>query len=535
MPTSAISPISDSDTPYDKAPYPSAAFPQTHPNRLAAMARLFGVAAPSPKTARVLELGCADGANLLPMAQQLPEATFFGLDTSKVQIEAGRQALGAVGLANVELRVQNILEFPTTEGKFDYIIAHGVFSWVPESVREKIFAICAEHLTENGVAYISYNAHPGGNMRRSLRDMMMFHTRGFPDAKVKVQQARALLAFLAESVPTDNNAYGMLLKSELAAMNAQPDNFIVHDLLEDENTPFYFFDFVSRAGRHGLQYLSEPNVSEMLAGNFPDKVRETLALLNNHIVAQEQYMDFLRNRAFRQTLLCRSKVELKRNLAPADFARFAYRSLLTSAKGPVDFVAGTPVAFSTLQGTQISSSDPFVKAVLAVLVESRGASILSYRDLLEGARSRSRAFLGAVGTDRDVIDEATLQNNLLSLVVKGFVELHADAVGTRLDVPDKPEVGSLARYQALHARLITNRVHHSTAADVLSRYVIAACDGTRTHEEIMAELIRAAQEGKLQVAEGANKVTEPERLRALLSPRMEGALRSMAEAGFFAL
>ena len=79
--------MSDSTgTSYDEMPYVDAAFPQTHPDRLATVARLFSISAPSVEACRVLELGCASGSNLTPMAIELPEATFVGIDLSALQI-----------------------------------------------------------------------------------------------------------------------------------------------------------------------------------------------------------------------------------------------------------------------------------------------------------------------------------------------------------------------------------------------------------------------------------------------------------------
>ena len=519
---------------YDETPYPSGAFPQTHPNRLAAMARLFGVPAADPSKARVLELGCADGTNLLPMAEQAPGATFLGIDLSKVQIASGLQAVAAAGLKNVELRHQDILDFPASEGKFDYIIAHGVFSWVPDAVREKILAICADHLAENGIAYISYNAHPGWNLRRSLRDMMLFHTKNITDPKAKVHQARALLAFISESVPTENNIYGQLLKQELGFMSGQPDNFLLHDILGAENTPFYFHEFIGQAARHGMQYLSEPNIAEMLTANFSDKIRATLGQLNNQIVAQEQYMDFIRNRSFRQTLLCRANVAIQRNVTPASLSRFAFRSHLRNSTGPIELMPGVAVGFVTGGGTQISSADAFVKALLWSLLETRGASAISYGDLLASVRSRSRAFLGEVPSNRDEIDEVTLQTNLVNLFAKGLVDIYAEPVKIRTDVPEKPAVGALVCYQALHAQHIINRMHTSIPADLPSRYIIAACDGTRTHDEILSELVARVQEGKLQVNQGSAQITDEAKIRDSLRPAVETGLVSLANGGFLA-
>jgi methyltransferase-like protein/2-polyprenyl-3-methyl-5-hydroxy-6-metoxy-1,4-benzoquinol methylase len=497
------------------------------------MARLFGLPAADPTRARVLELGCADGTNLLPMAEQFPGTTFLGLDASKVQIAVGLEAIAASGLKNIELRQQDILNFPASEGKFDYIIAHGVFSWVPDAVREKILAICAAHLTENGVAYISYNALPGWNMRRSLRDMMLFHTKHLADPKAKVQQARALLEFITESVPTENNAYGQMLRSEWGYMKGEADNFLLHDILGAENTPFYFHDFIDSAERHGMKYLGEPNISEMLATNFPDKISGTLAQLNKQIVAQEQYMDFIRNRSFRQTLLCRVNIAIRRNLAPANLTEFAFRSHLRNATGPIELVPGVPVGFSTASGAQISSTDAFVKAIFWTLLETRGVTAISFGDLLKKVRSLSRSFLGEVPWNRDQIDEETLQTNLLNLLAKGFVDIYAEPVKIRADVPAKPEVGALVRYQALQNRHITNRLHQSVPADLPSRYVIAACDGTRTHDEILSELMERVKEGKLQVNEGATRILDETKLRAALRSAVDNGLAAIANGGFF--
>lgn len=534
MSTSATPPNSETITAYDEVPYPSGTFPQTHPNHIAAMARLFGVPAANPSTARVLELGCADGSNLLPMAEQAPGATFLGIDASRVQIATGLRAVGEAGLRNVELRRQDIMEFPHSEGKFDYIIAHGVFSWVPEAVREKILAICDEHLAENGIAYISYNAHPGWNMRRSLRDMMMFHTNNLVEPKTKVQQARALLTFLAESVPTENNVYGQMLKSELGIISAQADNFLLHDILGEENTPFYFHEFIGRAAKHGMQYLCEPNIAEMLTTNLPDKIRETLGQLNHQIVAQEQYMDFVRNRPFRQTMLCRAAVGIRRNLSPSSLPAFSFRSQLIRATGPIELVPGVSVGFATAHDALLNSADAFVKAVLWRLIETKGTDVISYQDLLSSARARSRSFLGEIPPNRDEIDDATLQVNLMNLLAKGFVDIYAEPVTVRFDIPERPMASALARYQALNARLITNRIHQAIPADIPSRFVVAACDGTRTHDEILSELVVRADEGKLQVNEGSVKITEHGKMRAALRPAVETALAALAKGGFFA-
>ena len=90
-------------TPYDRVPYPGLPFAQTHPDRLATLAILFGLA-PAPVTGcRVLELGCGDGGNLIPMAFEQPGSEFLGIDLARSGIEQGRRAIESLGLPNIRL------------------------------------------------------------------------------------------------------------------------------------------------------------------------------------------------------------------------------------------------------------------------------------------------------------------------------------------------------------------------------------------------------------------------------------------------
>src|SRR5205085_5907592 len=166
---------------YERVPYPSGAQHHTHPDHVAALAILTGLDPAPPQRARVLELGCADGSNLIPMAAELADSRFVGIDLSPRQIENGRAMAGEMALENLELRAMSILDADVSLGQFDYIICHGVFSWVTTDVQEKILEICRANLAPNGVAYVSYNTYPGWRLREAARDMVVFHTRHCTD------------------------------------------------------------------------------------------------------------------------------------------------------------------------------------------------------------------------------------------------------------------------------------------------------------------------------------------------------------------
>ena len=109
----------------------------------------------------------------------------------------------AIGLTNVELKCLSILDVTPEFGTFDYVVCHGVYSWVPAPVREKILDICRRNTTPQGVAYVSYNTYPGWHMRGMIRDMMLYHASHFAEPLTKVGQSRALLDFLAETEQPD--------------------------------------------------------------------------------------------------------------------------------------------------------------------------------------------------------------------------------------------------------------------------------------------------------------------------------------------
>ena len=321
---------------YDDVPYDSYPFRRTHPDTLAVIATLFGMTPPAVDRCRVLELGCAGGGNLIPMALGLPGSQFVGIDLSRRQIADGLRVVEAVGLSNIELKPFNVMDIDAGFGRFDYIIAHGLFSWVPDAVQEKILAACAEHLSPNGVAFISYNTYPGWHQPGMVREMMAYHARQFAEPLDKVQQARGLLAFLCNAVGP-NSVYGQILAQEHGILKDRLDSYLYHEYLEPENKPLYFHEFVERAAAHRLQYLGETNLREMLLSEFPTRVQQALQPLATSRIELEQYIDFLRDRRFRHTLLCHADVRVQPRLTPDVMPAFH----LTSLAVPVPPAEGT--------------------------------------------------------------------------------------------------------------------------------------------------------------------------------------------------
>ncbi len=350
-------------TSYDQVPYPSHPYSASHPDRMFSMARVFGVNATPPENARVLELGCAAGGNLIPIAVQLPKAKLVGVDLSAKQIGEGQEAIAALKLKNIDLRQGDLGNLPKDLGKFDYIICHGVFSWVSPALQQKILQICGDLLTPNGIAYISYNTLPGWHMRSMIRGMMLKHSGAITDPAVKIGQARALLQFLTESTASEQTPFARFLRDEAELLSKQSDQYLFHEHLEEQNNPMYFQDFMSLAYTSGLQFLGESSLASMWIGNLPPKAVQTLEQLTQDVVLRGQYADFVRNRTFRQTLLCRQGIDISRALSPERLmeARALGRLQLQNAGPGLELADQSECVFQSQAGHRVTSSDRFTR------------------------------------------------------------------------------------------------------------------------------------------------------------------------------
>ncbi|MGH9351306.1 MAG: methyltransferase domain-containing protein, partial [Terriglobia bacterium] len=195
-----LQPSVSKPTSYDEVLYPGFSFVQSHPDRLATQATMFGMTPAALESCRILELGCGDGANIIPVAFGLPHSRCLGIDLAARPIAIGQGVIDALGLKNIALRQMDMMDAGKDLGEFDYIIAHGIYSWTPPAVQDKLLAICSENLAPDGVAYVSYNAYPGGHIRQMMRRMMLYHTRNISDPMERVRNGLGFLQGLIASL-----------------------------------------------------------------------------------------------------------------------------------------------------------------------------------------------------------------------------------------------------------------------------------------------------------------------------------------------
>jgi methyltransferase-like protein len=474
-------------TAYDRISYPGHPFGETHPGHLATLATLFGMDPTPLDHCRVLELGCGDGANLIPVAFQWPQGEFVGLDLSEQAVRKGNELIARLGLKNIVLRVCDIMEVSSKLGTFDYIIAHGVYSWVPDAVREKMLSILGENLTAQGIGYVSYNCYPGCHSRDIARRMMRYHVRGVADPLQRVAQSRALLRLMAEA-SADDTIYGFELRNQLDRIKDVDDHVLFHDDLSEVATPFYLHEVAEAAGRHGLQYLCDAAFSVSRFEQLSPLARQALAAIpEDDAVTREQYADFVEARAFRASLFCHDGIRLNRSIDPRRITRCHLGSSARPLDEAFDPAANGVATFKTENGSTLTTDHRLSKAVIQAL----GRVWPQTMDFFDAVHTA----LTTLGCEAEPI-RANLNEEidaLAGLTFRAFsagqLELHLFPPRLTTKVAQRPEASGLARSQADTGLAVTNLRHRTVAMkDETVRRFLTLVDGTRTLDQLVSDL-----------------------------------------------
>ena len=471
-------------TSYDRVAYPSYTHQQTHPDRLAVIGRLFGLH-PAPVTAcRVLELGCGDASNLAPMAWGLPQSEFVGIDLAHEPIDRGRRMIRELGMANIRLVQGSVTAIDGTWGKFDYIIAHGLYSWVPGEVREHILRVCRECLAPQGIAFVSYNALPGCHLRSMIREMMLFHVRGIASPDEQVTQSKALLRFLATAEGVASDEYHLWMKAELARVIEHDEGHLYHDELAEINEPFYFTQFMASAASHGLHYLGEADFPDMSDRIFAPPVRETLDRLSSQRLLREQYLDFLKCRRFRQTLLCHQETSLLAHPSWEAVTGFFVSSGAERQPAATGEALPPKTVFLSLRGTRFETDFAPGTAALTWLHASWPAPA-AFDDIL---RVVAPDETGAPRNPGEAAREA-LAKFFLQLHAAGIVEFRTTPSAAVTSISERPVASELVRWQAHQGAIVSSLFHIAVRVDdEIGRNLLGWLDGSNNRIQLLDHL-----------------------------------------------
>lgn len=320
---------------YNEVPYISKSFPNTHPNMMAVITGLYDFEAPNLNNARVLEIGCSFGGNIIPLAITYPEAQFIGLDLSDVQIKEGQKLIKRFGLDNITLEHMNIMDYNDNFGKFDYVICHGVFSWVPKEVQIKILQVIKSVLTENGLASISYNTNPGWKDLSIARDIMRWNQKNLKvTGQDIVKHGKKNLEILKEYSALENGT-----KKKLSHILSKSSYYLYHEYYEEFNEAFYLYEFQELLQQYGLSHISDTDLEKTLPIHWDksDEVEDILSFFSP--IEKEQYYDFLYNRQFRVSIVTHAatKINIERTVDKNNLEKIYYRASTFSENGKYIF------------------------------------------------------------------------------------------------------------------------------------------------------------------------------------------------------
>ncbi|HLW93701.1 MAG TPA: class I SAM-dependent methyltransferase [Roseiarcus sp.] len=500
---------------YDQAPYRSVALMRLHPARLAGRAMLLGLEPPPVATARILEIGCASGGHIIPLAAAFPTARFLGLDISPRQIADGRARIERLGLRNIELAARSLADLSESDGVFDFIIAHGLYSWIPGALRDDLLRVCGERLSPNGLALISYNVLPGWRLFEIARDSMALHAGGEADQKKRSDKTRRLFALLKERADPETS-YGRFWLNEAQKMAAGDDAYFTHEIFEEASAPCPFRDFSARAARWGLSYVGEAraraNCVESVAPGASAIIED---LSGGDPGSREQYVDIFSGRTFRESILARA-AHARRIDRSDEMNRLADLHLVAPIGLDVKAVDGQADAIAIADGdAALRCNDPNVIESIRRLIARRPSSS-RLADIAPSAAKNGRAALLAF---------------LWRMAETGLLDVSSEPVVCAEGLPARPKASALAASDAKAGDLTATLRHAPFPMDMLDRFLLPKLDGGRSRDSLVDLVVDEAANGRLQAKGPEGAIHDRKVLRAALSAEVDRRLGTYARIG----
>ena len=467
---------------YDEVAYGSEPITPTNPNHMGGVAALFGHPSVPPSRARILELGCARGDNLIAIAAAYPSAECVGIDISPNQIAQAVRTVRDAGVPNCTFLAADIRELPVPERPYDYVIAHGVFSWVPRDTQESLLSWCGQHLSPEGLLFLSYNTLPGWHTRLALREMMLFESRHEATVSKKPAVARRILNLLAEAVPRES-PYGRMLHEELQHPRSMPDWYLTHDFMAEFNEPQLFYQLMERATQYGLHYVADAEVPLNFALEVAPAVRARVQQMAGDRIAREQYLDFVRNRMFRRSIFAKASPRQYEQVRWQDILESHVRTMLQPAER--DEKGG--VFFRHPNGGGMRASDEPLASFLTAL-RARWPKEVLVREFIEAGPWRTSG--------------APLVELMTMGISAGLVDVVLAPSAIAPTVAELPRGWGLARACARTTRRVPTLLHTLIEISASEQEVLRMLDGAHT----LADVSRQVGHAEVVVADTVQRL-----------------------------
>jgi cyclopropane fatty-acyl-phospholipid synthase-like methyltransferase len=482
-------------TAYDEVPYDCQPIPCTAPEQLATASLFHGGPCPPIRDGALLEIGCGDGANLLALAFHRPDFRFVGVDASTAQIAEARRSSSHIGVANIALHAADIAEIGHELGTFDYIVAHGMMSWVSDEVRDQIFALCRNQLAPDGLLYLSYNTHPGWLARGLVRDTVLRRTAAHQSLREMAGEARRRADVLRLGLQGNDHPYARLLSDELRRVDRVNERYLIHEYLAEHNRAFWFRDFALLAAQFGFRYVAEAAFTER-DYRVPPAVREAAAELERERLEIETLIDVLWFRQHRASLFCHA--DRRSSLGP-DRLPLERMTVASGLRAPSDGVRLDPDVEESFTGhfepeVAIELSDPLPKAAL-VAVTPHWPRGLPWERMLHDAK----AILANAGIQSpSADDERDLRAEFHALHALGQVEFRLREPPWRGTPNGLPTATRLTRWEAERRAVITAATHHRLGLTPADRVIISHLDGGYERAAIVSAVVEQLRAGDVR-------------------------------------
>lgn len=494
-----------------------------HPDRLAAIGRLLGLDPPAIDRARVLEIGCGAGGNLLPMAERHPAASFVGIDESRWHAATAQLAANELGLTNVELPTFGIRDVGPQLGTFDYIFFRGDFARLPAAAQDRVLAVCHAGLNANGLAYLGYRTMPGSLWRGVVGELATAGVAPDASADERVAHARRVLRLTLDALAIDITSYSRLLKLEAETAAAASDRSLLQEYLTHSGESLLLPEFVERAAGHQLHYLADAQWEIMSSANLGPGVESDLAEMAGGRAAHQRRLDLLGDIELHQSILVRQPVESVRYLPARLHGMYLTASLQYDAT-LAQLQSAEIVRFTARDGAVISSIQPVVKLALAGLASAWPRAV-AYDELVREITSLLAASGGQAPLSAEKL--ATLADNLFDCVAHAWIDAHTDRDRFVTTISPRPLASRWARVQSSASDWVTNLRHESVVLDELSRNVLGYLDGQHDRGMLYKILLDAARQGQLSIMRGGIPTDAAD---AILDQALDQSLARIAAA-----
>ncbi len=486
--------------------------PLWHPSSVAARAKLFGVDAPAIENCSVLESDCADGGNLLSMAQSLPDATFTGVCRSEAAYGDATELAKESGLDSVRF----LKESEAVDGTYDYIFLRSVYSRYALSQRQKVVNYFASRLNPGGILVVESLSRPGWDYVEPIREQMRYHTRNINDPHEKMIAGRQFLSALAQSVPDTISQYKLLAEQEWENSKSIPDINFAYEYLDKSLIPCYFHEFADSLKGNGMQYLCDLSLGSMMINQFPG-VMGSIVPEDSGLVEAEQYLDFAVNRTKRVSLLCADDIEVTRQIG-TDAVRDLYFSAVGLPENPESVFETEETLLQSPNGGVVSIKHTAGKAALLALA-SVFPRRMSFAELLEAVEKG----LGSINDD----DETVIGEVLAACAASEIVQIDSSAGAASYEVTDKPVVSPLARAQAALGRCgyVSSLQHRPITIDRVASELLAMLDGSHSVDDLVEKLQSMIESGDLSLKQDGEDTDDAE----LISEASDAQVRAFLD------